>query len=61
LNGLRDPATQDIGFMPAFKYALSDSQIAELASYLRSRYAPAEPAWTNLPADIARLRKTSSD
>ncbi len=61
LNGLRDPATQDIGFMPAFKYALSNSQIAELASYMRSRYAPAEPAWTNLPADIARLRKTASD
>ena len=61
LNGLRDPATQDIGFMPAFKYALSDSQIAELAGYMRSRYAPAEPAWTNLPADIARLRKTASD
>ena len=59
LNGLRDPATQDIGFMPAFKDALSDAQIAELASYMRSRYAPAEPAWPNLSADIARLRKTA--
>ncbi len=61
LNGVREPATQDIGFMPAFKYALSDAQIAELASYMRSRYAPAEPAWIHLPADIARLRKTASD
>jgi len=61
LNGLREPATQDIGFMPAFKYALSDTQIAELVSYMRSRYAPGEAAWPNLPAEIARLRKTASD
>ena len=58
LNGVREPATQDIGYMPAFKYALSDAQIAELANYMRSRYAPGEAAWRNLPADIARLRKT---
>ena len=61
LNGVREPATQDIGFMPAFKYALSDTQIAELAAYMRSRYAPGEAAWGNLPADIARLRKAASD
>jgi nicotinate dehydrogenase subunit B len=61
LNGVREPATQDIGFMPAFKEALSDAQIAELARYMRSRYAPGEPAWRNLPDDIARLRKAASD
>ena len=61
LNGVREPATQDVGYMPAFKYALSDLQIAELASYMRSRYAPGQAAWNNLPADIARLRKAASD
>ncbi|NQW95031.1 MAG: c-type cytochrome, partial [Polaromonas sp.] len=61
LNGLREPATQDIGFMPAFKDALSDAQIAELANYMRSRYAPGEATWRNLPADIARLRKAAND
>ena len=61
LNGVREPATQDIGYMPAFKYALNDAQIAELASYMRSRHAPGEAAWRNLPAEIARLRKASSD
>ena len=61
LNGVREPATQDIGFMPAFRYALSDAQIAELASYMRGRYAPSEAAWRNLPADIARLRKAAID
>ena len=61
LNGVREPATQDIGFMPAFKYALSDAQIAELASYMRSRYAPGQAAWRDLPADVARLRKAASN
>jgi len=61
LNGVREPATHEIGFMPAFKYALSDAQIAELATYMRSRYAPDEAVWPDLPAEIARLRKASSD
>ena len=61
LNGVQEPATRDIGYMPAFKYALSDAQIAELANYMRSRYAPGQAAWGNLTADIARLRKVSSD
>ncbi|MGB4117199.1 MAG: molybdopterin cofactor-binding domain-containing protein [Polaromonas sp.] len=61
LNGVQEPATKGIGYMPAFKYALSDAQIAELASYMRSRYAPGQPAWANLPADVARLRKAATD
>jgi nicotinate dehydrogenase subunit B len=61
LHGVREPATQDIGFMPAFKYALSDAQIEELVSYMRSRYAPGEAAWRNLPTDIARLRQAAAD
>ncbi len=61
LNGVREPASQDIGFMPAFKYALSDAQIEELASYMRARFAPGESEWGNLPADIARLRKAISN
>ena len=61
LNGVREPAMQDIGYMPAFKYALSDAQIAELATYMRGRYAPGQPVWPNLPADIARLRNGATD
>ncbi len=61
LSGVREPATQDIGYMPAFKYALNDAQIAELANYMRSRYSPGQPAWGNLRADIARLRKAATD
>ncbi|KQW59546.1 molybdopterin cofactor-binding domain-containing protein [Variovorax sp. Root411] len=56
LDGVRDPASRDIGFMPAFREALDDRQIAELAGYMRARFAPQEPAWANLPAEVARVR-----
>lgn len=56
LDGVREPATRDIGFMPAFREALDDRQIAELAGYMRARFAPQEPAWTDLPAQVARVR-----
>jgi nicotinate dehydrogenase subunit B len=56
LNGIREPASQDIGFMPAFRYSLDDAQIATLAAYMRSRYAPAAPAWVDVAATVSRLR-----
>ncbi|UVH57224.1 molybdopterin-dependent oxidoreductase [Variovorax paradoxus] len=56
LDGVREPASRDIGFMPAFREVLDDRQIAELAGYMRARFAPQEPAWANLPADVARVR-----
>lgn len=56
LDGVREPASRDIGFMPAFREALDDAQIAELAGYMRARFAPQEPAWKDLPGTVARLR-----
>jgi nicotinate dehydrogenase subunit B len=56
LDGIREPATRDIGFMPAFREALSDAQIAELAGYMRARFAPQEPAWKDLASEVARVR-----
>ncbi|MDR6534336.1 molybdopterin cofactor-binding domain-containing protein [Variovorax soli] len=56
LDGVREPASRDIGFMPAFREALSDAQIADLAGYMRARFAPQEPAWKDLPAEVARVR-----
>jgi nicotinate dehydrogenase subunit B len=56
LEGVREPASRDIGFMPAFKYALSDAQVAELAGYMRQRYAPGKPPWADLPGAVARVR-----
>ena len=56
LDGVREPASRDIGFMPPFREALSDAQIAELAGYMRARFAPDAPAWRDLPGQVARLR-----
>ncbi len=61
LNGIQEPANKDIGFMPAFKYSLSDAQITELAGYMRQRYAPDKAAWRDLPEAVARVRSAKSD
>ena len=56
LQGIAQPAFPAIGHMPAFGPALSDRQIAELAGWMRQRYAPDQPAWADLTATVARLR-----
>ncbi|HSV61153.1 MAG TPA: molybdopterin cofactor-binding domain-containing protein [Variovorax sp.] len=56
LEGVRDPATRDVGFMPAFGDALDDAQIAQLAQYMRSRFAPQEPPWPDLLHSVRRAR-----
>ncbi|MBB6557551.1 nicotinate dehydrogenase subunit B [Acidovorax soli] len=56
VNGIREPASRELGFMPGFGNALSDAQITELAGYMRQRYAPGRPAWTDVPEALARVR-----
>lgn len=56
LNGIADPPHPDIGYMPAFRDTFDDRQIAALTSYLRARFAPDRPAWTNVEERVARLR-----
>jgi len=58
LHGITDAATPAHGWMPAFRASLSDRQVSELAAYLRARYAPGQPAWSDLPAAVARVRAT---
>jgi nicotinate dehydrogenase subunit B len=60
LEGIVQPATGDIGFMPAFKDSLDDSQIADLAAYMRQRYAADKPGWTDLLSTAARVRRSVS-
>jgi len=60
LEGIRHPATQESGFMPAFRGSLDDRQMAELAAYLRQRFAPGRPAWGGLEETVARLRAAPS-
>ena len=56
LDGIQDPAFVTLGHMPAFRHALDDAQIAELAAYLRARYAPQQPAWEGLKEAVAQAR-----
>ena len=56
LHGISAPASGDLGYMPAFKDSMSDSQIAGLVSFLRRQFAPGKPAWTGLEAAVSRAR-----
>ena len=56
LEGVREPPSRHVGFMPGFAAALDDRQIVELAAWMRQRHAPGRPAWTDLAATVARLR-----
>lgn len=56
LQGIDNPAVKDLGYMPAFKNSLSDSQVSDLVAYLRSRFAADKPAWPALDKQVAWLR-----
>ncbi|RYZ12898.1 MAG: c-type cytochrome, partial [Comamonadaceae bacterium] len=56
LDGVRQPASKDIGFMPGFRDALDDAQLAELAGHMRARFAPHAAPWPELQAQVARVR-----
>ncbi|MFV0243605.1 MAG: molybdopterin cofactor-binding domain-containing protein [Qingshengfaniella sp.] len=44
-DGLVGPMGSDLRDMPAFGAELTDSQIEDLAAYVRARYSPDLPAW----------------
>lgn len=56
LNGLpwREGTAQP--YMPAFGDTLADTQVAELARYLRAAYST-QPAWTDVEATIKSVRQ----
>lgn len=56
LQGMPAPPNSELGAMPAYADTLDDQQIAQLARYLRSRFAPDKPAWQDLENTVARLR-----
>jgi nicotinate dehydrogenase subunit B len=56
LHGIQNPATRDLGYMPAFRDSLSDHQIADLMAYLRGRFAPDKAAWTDVANAVTRAR-----
>lgn len=56
LQGIGNPAVSDLGYMPAFKDSLSDTQVSDLASYLRSTFAADKAPWPPLGKQVAWLR-----
>lgn len=60
LHGIDKPATDALGYMPGFAGSLSDKQVADIAAYLRQRYAPNEPAWADLTEKVAQVRANPS-
>ncbi|RDK09401.1 c-type cytochrome [Cupriavidus lacunae] len=56
LQGMPAPPNSELGAMPAYADTLDDQQIAQLAQYLRARFAPDKPAWQDLEKTVARLR-----
>ncbi|MEZ5664139.1 MAG: molybdopterin cofactor-binding domain-containing protein [Burkholderiaceae bacterium] len=61
LEGVQAPPSREVGFMPAFGDAFDDRQLVELATYMRQRFAPGKPAWTDLPAAVARARSAATN
>jgi nicotinate dehydrogenase subunit B len=57
MHGIDQPATEALGYMPGFKDSFDDQQLAELAGYIRARYAPGQPAWHDLAATAAHVRE----
>jgi nicotinate dehydrogenase subunit B len=65
LNGMHAPAILtehasvkdlEVMSMPSFAGSLSDRQIADLAAYLRARFAPDEKPWEGVREAVARAR-----
>ena len=46
------------GSMPGFAEALDDRQVADLARYLRARFAPGQPEWTDVETTLKTVRAT---
>lgn len=60
LHGIPDPANGALGYMPGFRDSLDDGQVAELAEYLRARYAPQQPAWKDVAKRSRELRQAAA-
>jgi nicotinate dehydrogenase subunit B len=61
LDGMDAPAllskqSSEVMSMPAYRGSLNDSQIADLAQYLRARFAPDKSAWSELRGSAAAAR-----
>jgi nicotinate dehydrogenase subunit B len=56
LDGIRDPASGELGYMPAFADSLDDAQIAAMAAWMRKRFAPGRDEWQGIDKVVTQIR-----
>lgn len=56
VNMLMQGGGHGMGQMPAFGNSLDNRQIADLAAYLRGRFAPGQPAWNGVAKVVEEAR-----
>ncbi|MDF0544804.1 molybdopterin-dependent oxidoreductase [Sphingobium sp. H39-3-25] len=56
LEGAQSQAFPERGMMPGFARAMSDRQVAQIARYVRARFAPDQPEWTDIERAVAAAR-----
>ncbi|MBN3779241.1 c-type cytochrome [Burkholderia sp. Ac-20345] len=59
LGGIDWHGVDETNYMPAFGSLYDDSQIADLAAYLRGTYST-QPPWTDVATTVAKLRQENS-
>lgn len=57
LSGVHDEYVPGSGSMPGFAESFSNSQVTTLVTYLRARFAPNKPSWTNVESRVDELRE----
>ncbi len=60
LGGVQAVSRPELGNMPGFADTLSDSQVESLARYLRARFAPDAPEWTDFDTPLQAARDALS-
>ncbi|MDO9435516.1 c-type cytochrome [Hydrogenophaga sp.] len=60
LNGINNPASEDLGFMPGFANTLNDQQVGDLVRYLRAEHAGDKATWDRVEDTVARIRRGAS-
>jgi nicotinate dehydrogenase subunit B len=59
LHGIAEPPFSQLGYMPAFRDSMSDTQVEQLVSFLRRQFASDKPAWTDIAGAIGRVRTSA--
>jgi nicotinate dehydrogenase subunit B len=60
-SGIQQPPSQRVGFMPGFKDSLSEAQMLDLVGWMRQRFAPDKPAWSQAQIREALRQSAKAD